>query len=191
MSMKAFGIVIVFLFASLHLQASSVPSKFKAVPERMLAFVDDGTVSGAVTLVAHKGEIVSLDAVGLADGDRMRPVEVVGTRTLQAELVRQRGRRAVGSNDLQTALLGVGHPDVTGRLVDGEEATVELDDLISAGVFGLMDAIDAFDLHRGVKFETYCVPRIRGAMLDELRTMDWVPRLVRRFRHSSRHSSMP
>ncbi len=56
---------------------------------------------------------------------------------------------------------------------------VELDDLISAGVFGLMDAIDAFDLSRGVKFETYCVPRIRGAMLDELRNMDWVPRLVR------------
>ena len=61
------------------------------------------------------------------------------------------------------------------RLPEG----VELDDLISAGVFGLMDAIDAFDLDRGVKFETYCVPRIRGAMLDELRTMDWVPRLVR------------
>ena len=55
---------------------------------------------------------------------------------------------------------------------------VDLNDLISAGVFGLMDAIDAFDLSRGVKFETYCVPRIRGAMLDELRTMDWVPRLV-------------
>src|SRR5216110_2127077 len=61
------------------------------------------------------------------------------------------------------------------RLPEG----VDLDDLISAGVFGLMDAIDAFDLTRGVKFETYCVPRIRGAMLDELRTMDWVPRLVR------------
>ena len=61
------------------------------------------------------------------------------------------------------------------RLPEG----VELDDLVSAGVFGLMDAIDAFDMGRGVKFETYCVPRIRGAMLDELRTMDWVPRLVR------------
>src|ERR1041385_2234588 len=67
------------------------------------------------------------------------------------------------------------------RLPEG----VELDDLISAGVFGLMDAIDAFDLSRGVKFETYCVPRIRGAMLDELRTMDWVPRLVR-----SKHSKL-
>ncbi len=61
------------------------------------------------------------------------------------------------------------------RLPEG----VELDDLVSAGVFGLLDAIEAFDLSRGVKFETYCVPRIRGAMLDELRTMDWVPRLVR------------
>src|ERR1043165_7230288 len=67
------------------------------------------------------------------------------------------------------------------RLPEG----VDLDDLISAGVFGLMDAIDAFDLNRGVKFETYCVPRIRGAMLDELRTMDWVPRLVR-----SKHSKL-
>ena len=56
---------------------------------------------------------------------------------------------------------------------------VELDDLISAGTFGLMDAIDAFDPDRGVKFETYCSPRIRGSILDELRSMDWVPRLVR------------
>ena len=64
---------------------------------------------------------------------------------------------------------------VWAKLPDG----VDLNDLMSAGVFGLMDAIDAYDLSRGVKFETYCVPRIRGAMLDELRTMDWVPRLVR------------
>jgi RNA polymerase sigma factor for flagellar operon FliA len=56
---------------------------------------------------------------------------------------------------------------------------VDNDDLISAGVFGLIDAIDAFDEGRGVKFETYCAPRIRGAILDELRSMDWVPRLVR------------
>ena len=56
---------------------------------------------------------------------------------------------------------------------------VENDDLVSAGIFGLMDAIEAFDLERGVKFETYCAPRIRGAILDELRSMDWVPRLVR------------
>ena len=56
---------------------------------------------------------------------------------------------------------------------------VDIEDLMQAGLFGLMDAIDAFDLERGVKFETYCAPRIRGAILDELRLMDWVPRLVR------------
>ncbi|MEO0717022.1 MAG: FliA/WhiG family RNA polymerase sigma factor [Planctomycetota bacterium] len=56
---------------------------------------------------------------------------------------------------------------------------VDIEDLMSAGLFGLMDAIDAYDLARQVKFETYCAPRIRGAILDELRSMDWVPRLVR------------
>lgn len=60
---------------------------------------------------------------------------------------------------------------------------VDRDDLISAGVFGLIDAICAYDLARGVKFETYCAPRIRGAILDELRSMDWVPRLVRSRSH--------
>ena len=60
---------------------------------------------------------------------------------------------------------------------------VDGDDLVSAGVFGLMDAIEAFDMERGVKFETYCAPRIRGAILDELRSMDWVPRLVRSRAH--------
>jgi len=56
---------------------------------------------------------------------------------------------------------------------------VDVEDLMSSGLFGLMDAIDAFDLDRGVKFETYCTQRIRGAIFDELRAMDWVPRLVR------------
>jgi RNA polymerase sigma factor for flagellar operon FliA len=66
---------------------------------------------------------------------------------------------------------------------------VELDDLMSAGIFGLMDAIAAFDLERGVKFETYCAPRIRGAILDELRSMDWVPRLVRSRAHKLDHAT--
>ena len=60
---------------------------------------------------------------------------------------------------------------------------VDVEDLISAGIFGLMDAVNAFDPSRGVKFETYCAPRIRGAILDELRSMDWVPRLVRARAH--------
>ena len=56
---------------------------------------------------------------------------------------------------------------------------VDISDLISAGQFGLMEAVNLFDLEKGVKFETYCATRIRGAILDELRAMDWVPRLVR------------
>lgn len=56
---------------------------------------------------------------------------------------------------------------------------VDVEDLMSAGIFGLMDAIDGFDLDRNVKFETFSAQRIRGAILDELRSMDWVPRLVR------------
>ena len=56
---------------------------------------------------------------------------------------------------------------------------IELDDLISAGSVGLIDAIRAFNPDRGVKFETFCIPRVQGAMLDELRAMDWAPRMVR------------
>ncbi len=66
---------------------------------------------------------------------------------------------------------------------------VDVDDLMSSGIFGLVDAIDAFDLNRGVKFETYCAPRIRGAILDELRNMDWVPRLVRHRAHQLAEAS--
>ncbi len=65
------------------------------------------------------------------------------------------------------------------RIYSKLPAEVDLDDLIQAGTFGLKDAIESFDPNRGVKFETYCAPRIRGAILDELRNMDWVPRLVR------------
>ncbi len=57
--------------------------------------------------------------------------------------------------------------------------SIDLEDLKSAGVFGLMDAIDGFEVDRGIKFKTYCSTRIRGAILDELRSQDWVPRLVR------------
>ena len=56
---------------------------------------------------------------------------------------------------------------------------VDIEDLTSAGVFGLMDAVRAYDPRRGVRFETFGVSRIRGAMLDDLRAMDWLPRLAR------------
>lgn len=57
--------------------------------------------------------------------------------------------------------------------------SIDVEDLKSAGTFGLMDAVDGFEIERGIKFKTYCSNRIRGAILDELRSQDWVPRLVR------------
>jgi RNA polymerase sigma factor for flagellar operon FliA len=68
---------------------------------------------------------------------------------------------------------------VAERMVERLPHNVQVEDLCSAGVFGLLDAIDKFDLTRGFRFETYCTNRIRGAILDELRSMDWVPRLTR------------
>lgn len=68
---------------------------------------------------------------------------------------------------------------VAGRLAVGMPSNVEHADLVSYGVFGLMDAIDKFDPAKGYKFETYAVTRIKGAIIDELRSIDWVPRSVR------------
>jgi len=69
--------------------------------------------------------------------------------------------------------------NVAGRMAMGFPKSVELSDLINTGVIGLIEALSNFDPSRGVKFETYAVPRIRGAILDELRSLDWVPRSTR------------
>jgi RNA polymerase sigma factor for flagellar operon FliA len=68
---------------------------------------------------------------------------------------------------------------VAGRMSSGLPAHVEEADLISYGLTGLISAIERFDLSREIKFETYAITRIRGAIIDELRTLDWVPRSVR------------
>ena len=68
---------------------------------------------------------------------------------------------------------------VAGRVGVGLPRNVEQADLTSFGVFGLIDAIEKFDPERGYKFETYAIARIKGAILDELRSIDWVPRSVR------------
>ncbi len=69
---------------------------------------------------------------------------------------------------------------VAGRMAIGLPHYVEFNDLISAGLLGLIQAIDHFDHERGIKFETYAIPRIRGSILDELRSQDWFPRSLRR-----------
>ena len=68
---------------------------------------------------------------------------------------------------------------VAGKLAVGMPGSVEFDDLVGFGQFGLLDAIEKFDPAKNVKFKTYAVTRIRGAIFDELRQMDWVPRSVR------------
>ncbi len=68
---------------------------------------------------------------------------------------------------------------VAGRVASGLPQNIEQSDLVSYGIFGLIDAIDKFDPERGFKFETYAISRIKGAIIDELRSIDWVPRSVR------------
>lgn len=68
---------------------------------------------------------------------------------------------------------------VAGKLAIGMPQNVDFDDLVGYGVFGLLDAIEKFDPDRDIKFKTYAVTRIRGAIYDELRSIDWVPRSVR------------
>ncbi len=68
---------------------------------------------------------------------------------------------------------------VAGRVAVGLPANIEQTDLISYGIFGLIDAIEKYEPDRGIKFETYAISRIRGAIIDELRAIDWVPRSVR------------
>jgi RNA polymerase sigma factor for flagellar operon FliA len=68
---------------------------------------------------------------------------------------------------------------VAGRVGTGLPAHVDVGDLVQSGIFGLVDAIEKFEPERGLKFETYAMQRIRGAILDDLRSQDWVPRSVR------------
>jgi RNA polymerase sigma factor for flagellar operon FliA len=90
--------------------------------------------------------------------------------------------KATGSPELRNRLVVQYAPlvkYVAGRLRSGLPQNVDTNDLVSEGVFGLIDAIEKFDLGRGLEFQTYAVPRIKGAMIDALRSQDWVPRSVR------------
>jgi RNA polymerase sigma factor for flagellar operon FliA len=109
----------------------------------------------------------------------------------QMEVQRLKGQAAAAGEAIQTStrlqdlrneLIERHYPLVryhAERLLQTLPKSIELDDLISAGQFGLMDAIRGFDMERGIKFKTYCSTRIRGSILDMLRSQDWVPRLVR------------
>ena len=90
--------------------------------------------------------------------------------------------RRTGDKDLRERLVVNYAPlvkYVASRLGSGLPAHVEEGDLISYGLLGLMNAVDRYDPERDIKFETYAIARIRGSIIDELRTLDWVPRSVR------------
>ncbi|MGP1346419.1 MAG: FliA/WhiG family RNA polymerase sigma factor [Phycisphaerales bacterium] len=132
----------------------------------------------------------ALDSAGLTRGPRVRltPSQLIAEHRVHSPLDRHelddvwRMYRAEPTLEVRNylwqrylPLVRYNAERVYSRLPD----EVDLDNLIQAGSIGLMDAIRSFDLDRGVKFETFCAQRIRGAILDELRGMDWVPRLVR------------
>jgi RNA polymerase sigma factor for flagellar operon FliA len=90
--------------------------------------------------------------------------------------------KATGSGTARDALILHYSPlvkYVAGRVAVGLPANIDQADLMSYGIFGLIDAIDKYDTSRGIKFETYAINRIRGSIIDELRAIDWVPRSVR------------
>lgn len=90
--------------------------------------------------------------------------------------------KATGSDELRNQLVEAYLyivKSIGTRIAARLPRSIDVQDLRSAGVFGLMRAIDNYDLERGTPFESYCATRVRGAILDELRAQDWVPRLVR------------
>jgi len=90
--------------------------------------------------------------------------------------------KATGDTELRNQLVEAYHylvKVIGNRIAARLPRSIDVQDLRSAGVFGLMRAIENYDLERGTPFESYCATRVRGAILDELRAQDWVPRLVR------------
>ena len=102
--------------------------------------------------------------------------------TLYRKATEAKKRDGIWIEELRNVLMELHYPlvrHIAERLLQTLPKSIELDDLVSAGLFGLMDAIRGFDPDRGIKFKTYCTTRIRGSILDQLRSQDWVPRLVR------------
>jgi RNA polymerase sigma factor for flagellar operon FliA len=115
-------------------------------------------------------------------GDQLKALATEDIWVHYRKAIAQRPRDEVWVEELRNVLMELYYPlvrHIAERLLQTLPKSIELDDLVSAGLFGLMDAIRGFDPDRGIKFKTYCTTRIRGSILDQLRSQDWVPRLVR------------
>lgn len=118
---------------------------------------------------------IAIDAAGAAGAD------VAGSAPSSLDQL-WRSYKATGDEKLREQLILHYSPlvkYVAGRVSVGLPPNVEQADFVSSGIFGLIDAIEKFDPERSIKFETYAITRIRGAMIDELRALDWIPRSVR------------
>ncbi|RAG80384.1 RNA polymerase sigma factor WhiG [Streptacidiphilus pinicola] len=112
------------------------------------------------------------------------PRSIPGPRTARVRTVDElwRAYKQTGDPRLREQLILHYSPlvkYVAGRVSVGLPANVEQADFVSSGIFGLIDAIEKFDPERAIKFETYAISRIRGAIIDELRALDWIPRSIR------------
>lgn len=123
------------------------------------------------------------DTTGMTEASAPAPRAGQGTVSQDPEVVSLWGTfKATGDERARERLILQYSPlvkYVAGRVSVGLPATIEHADLVSYGMFGLIDAIGKFSLDKGVKFETYAITRIKGAIIDELRSIDWIPRSVR------------
>ncbi len=182
--------------ASAHAKSSSKPDAAKrhkrevepaaALPKRALKPAKGPAISApqaGAPAPARKAAATSKlksDRRPTVDELRAMPVEDIWPHYRRAAGTRPRDDEWL--EKLRNVLMEQHYPlvkHIAERLLQTLPKSIELDDLVSAGLFGLMDAIRGFDPDRGIKFKTYCTTRIRGSILDQLRSQDWVPRLVR------------
>lgn len=163
-----------------HVKSEGTPdskaasSKAKSVIPALPESNEENTVDEILA-----GEGISVDEVA---AEVMTPQKKRRERRSELAALEWRRYQRSGDPEIRRRLLGLYLPlvrSVAGRMAMGFPRSVDIQDLINTGVLGLSEAFKKFDPERGVKFETYAVPRIRGAILDELRALDWVPRSTR------------
>ncbi len=157
--------------------AKTKKSSVAPVPERKPVITVSHEEHTVETILS--GEEVSVDEIA---AEVMTPQKKRRERRSEIAALEWKRYQRTGSPETRRRLLGLYLPlvrSVAGRMAMGFPRSVDIQDLINTGVLGLSEAFKKFDPDRGVKFETYAVPRIRGAILDELRALDWVPRSTR------------